>query len=328
MRVLPFINVGLVGCGDHAREVILPALFVTPGVRVIALSDNGPERLALARQMCPAAATSNSFEELCDRTDVDAVIVVATPQIHAAAAARALKNRKHVFVEKPLAATWEEAEMLASIAATAGKVTMVGNNFRFAPAFERVKIVMSDSGFGKAMLLEIRYHASKPRGDRWGLKSPERSFLLSHGSHAIDIALDLFGDRLEVADATIQAEKNSLFGVIRLAAPDGKQCSLCITNGAPHFDIGVSITGSNGSLVEMQSLREVRNFGDPEHFKRIGQIWVPPTLISGFTQPGYAGEMNAFFTAIRSGRFVRPSFADGTRVLAIIDQVLRVTVPT
>jgi predicted dehydrogenase len=316
------IRVGMIGCGAHAREVLLPALRSVPGVIVATLCDNDDDRLDQARSFCPSAWQTKSFEAVCGDRSIDAIVVAATPQVHAAAARAALRRAKHVFVEKPMAVSGAAAEELAALADEAGVVTMVGHNFRFAPAVERMKTIMADKEFGSPALVEIRYFASKPRGSRWGIQSPERSFLLSHGSHAFDIALDLFGDGVVLDDASVRSRNGRQFAAVRLKGPHGCICSVALTNGAPHFDLGVTVVSDRNFVIDMRSLREVRSFGDPDNFKRIGSVWVPSTLPAGFVDAGYAGELSHFFHAIRERTPATPSFRDAQRVSALIDSVL------
>src|SRR5260370_30216618 len=71
-------------------------------------------------------AAYNDFRELLEKQkDLDAVVVCATDNLHAAVSAAAMKKRKHVFCQKPLTHTIHEARRIAEIAAETGVVTQI-----------------------------------------------------------------------------------------------------------------------------------------------------------------------------------------------------------
>src|SRR5438477_11820587 len=71
------VRVGLIGCGELAQRVHLPVLASLPSVKVTALAECDPSRLAQAAALAPAATQYQDWTQLVAADDVDAVIICA-----------------------------------------------------------------------------------------------------------------------------------------------------------------------------------------------------------------------------------------------------------
>ena len=80
--------------------------------------------------------------------DVEALVVATETPQHFLMAEAALRAGKHVFVEKPLAQTPEQAERLVRAADEAGRVLMVGHLLRYHPAFRHVESMARSGELG------------------------------------------------------------------------------------------------------------------------------------------------------------------------------------
>src|SRR5205085_10029401 len=87
-----------------------------------------------AFERCSAQA-----EEVLEAVDVDAVLISNRHSAHAALTVAALRQGKHVFVEKPLALTVDELHSVATALETSSGSLMVGFNRRFAPDYARLR---------------------------------------------------------------------------------------------------------------------------------------------------------------------------------------------
>src|ERR1700733_2216343 len=210
----PQIRVGVIGCGEHASENLLPSLWALSSIKVVAVCDNDPTAVKLAAQRFPQSKPYGDFRDLITNESVDAIVAAAPPQIHREVAAEALERGIHVFVEKPPTVTTEELKILAALANKSGLATGVGHNLRHATASRQLQRRIEDPCFGRPICMDMRYFASKPLGDRWGLNSVLRSFLLSHANHALDLMVFQMG----AADSVSATGTFGPAGSIALAA--------------------------------------------------------------------------------------------------------------
>ncbi len=145
------IRLAVVGVGYWGKNV-LRSLAAVPGARLKTVCDLDPRRLASVAESYPSVATTSSLAEVLSDTEVDAVAVVTPAEGHRAVAEACLRAGKHVFVEKPLTDSSEDAEVLVKAAETAGLTLMVGHLFLFDPA---VRVLLDSVRSGA--IGEVRY---------------------------------------------------------------------------------------------------------------------------------------------------------------------------
>jgi predicted dehydrogenase len=315
------IKIAVVGCGEHSLENLVPSLWSNRLAEIVAFCDPGPDERGRAAELVPWAQRFSSFDAMLDECAIDAVVAAAPPQVHCELARRAMAAGIHVFLEKPPAAHSAELEKLAEDAERFKVTAMVGHNLRYSNASVRMKSEMSEASFGVPEAMEVRYFASKPRGDRWNLSSPVRSFLLSHVSHAIDFMVFHVGDLSEVSACADTSPNGSMTVAIHLKFRKGGVGTLLATNNCPHFSVQGTIIGSGGGYVRMDSLSSVTTFGTSGSSKRNGRIWVEQELNSGSTHAGYFAELDMFLRGIVMGTKVAPSLSDELTVFRALDDI-------
>ena len=105
------IKVGAVGCGYWGPNLIRN-LRQSPDCQLKVICDASEQRLKHMRKLHPDVATTTRFEELINDVELDAVIVATPVRFHYEMAKACLNAGKHVFIEKPMARTVDEAEEL------------------------------------------------------------------------------------------------------------------------------------------------------------------------------------------------------------------------
>jgi predicted dehydrogenase len=113
------LRIGMVGAGKISGAY-LTTLESLGTVRLTAVADLDPHRARAAAARIPGAQVADSVASLLRRTDVDAVLNLTVPAVHAEVAVAALAAGKHVYGEKPLAATREEADAILAAAGAGG----------------------------------------------------------------------------------------------------------------------------------------------------------------------------------------------------------------
>jgi predicted dehydrogenase len=108
------------------------------------------------RRLHPEVATTNHLEELLSDAEIDAVVVATPVRFHYEMAKACLNAGKHVFIEKPMARTVDEAEELVALAERQGLVIMVGHTFLFSPAVRRLKQIVDAGDIGEVQYISAR----------------------------------------------------------------------------------------------------------------------------------------------------------------------------
>src|SRR5262245_23332512 len=117
------LNIGLIGVGGRGAA----NLTAVSGENIVAFCDIDAKTLDKAASQFPQAKTYDDFRKLLEQKNVDAVVVTTPDHTHAAAALMALRLGKHVYCEKPLCHSIDEARALVRAAAEAEVATQMGN---------------------------------------------------------------------------------------------------------------------------------------------------------------------------------------------------------
>lgn len=179
------VKLGVAGVGHFGRFHALKAA-ASPKAQLVGVFDRDPER---ARTVgWEAGAPPLSFEELIAVSE--AIIIACPAEAHYELAAQAIRNGRHVLIEKPIASTLEEADSLAALAEEHEVVLQVGHLERFSAAHGAVSARM-----GKPLYIEaVRVAPFKPRGT-------DVSVILDLMIHDLDLILALVDAPIESVDA-------------------------------------------------------------------------------------------------------------------------------
>jgi predicted dehydrogenase len=149
------IGIGVIGAGywgpKHIRN-----FNELPGTRVTMVSDLDTGRLGAVQALYPGIRTTTDYRQLLSSPDVDAVVVVTPVSTHMRLAGEALQAGKHVLVEKPLAASVKEAELLIQLAAEHDRVLMVGHTFLYNPAVHALRELVQSGALGEIFYIDAQ----------------------------------------------------------------------------------------------------------------------------------------------------------------------------
>src|SRR4030042_3437560 len=123
--------------------------------------------------------------------DVEAIIIATTNNFLVPIALEAMKNKKHVLLEKPGARNPEEFTKLLAAQKKNKVVMRIGYNHRWHSAIMKAKKIVDSKKFGRLMFIRARYGhgAGLGNGNKWGFdpKSAGGGELLDQGCHLIDL---------------------------------------------------------------------------------------------------------------------------------------------
>ena len=153
----PIVRVGLIGCGEISQVAHIPTLgYMSEYFLITYLCDISQQALDHCKNKVVGSVprTTRSPEELCASPDVDVVFVVNSTEYHAAYALLALKNNKHVFIEKPMCLSTHDADAIVAAESQSQGSVMVGYMRRYATAF--IEAVKEIGGLDNILYARVR----------------------------------------------------------------------------------------------------------------------------------------------------------------------------
>src|SRR6476620_4770419 len=109
------VGLGIVGCGELTRKAVLPHLAQPDALklaRVAALCGRSPDRIQPIGQQYHVPRVTADYDELLADEAVEAVLVLTPSRLHFSQAIAAVRAGKHVYVQKPMTETLQEARTL------------------------------------------------------------------------------------------------------------------------------------------------------------------------------------------------------------------------
>ncbi|WNV91695.1 Gfo/Idh/MocA family oxidoreductase [Umezawaea sp. Da 62-37] len=194
------LRVGLVGAGPWATAVHAPGIADHPGTRLTSVWARRPEAAAEIAHAHGAEVASTPDELL---SSVDAVAFAVPPEVQSVIAVKAAQQGKHVILEKPIAATVDEAELLVAAVEQAGVASLVLLTRRYAPETKELLTQLrrtggwagGDAQWLNGALLDGPYSHSPWRH--------ERGALHDLGPHVFDLLDIALGTITDVVSATV-----------------------------------------------------------------------------------------------------------------------------
>ena len=230
------LRVAILGAGHFGRFHALKAA-KGPRTTLVAVHDADPARAALvaAEAGAPALGLAAAIAA------AEAVIVAAPTRFHAALGMAVLEAGRHLFMEKPIAATLAEADALAGLAAARGLVLQVGHIERFSAAF---RAVLAAPGREAALSWEaVRAAPFRPR-------SLDVSVVLDLMIHDIDLVLSLAGEApsaVEAVGARVVSGHPD-FAVARLRFPSGRAAVITASRVSVTMERRLRVLGREGEM--------------------------------------------------------------------------------
>ena len=255
------IRFGILGCGAIAR-FHADAITGIKKAKLIGVADaflDGAQRFAQEYKV----KTYADYNEMLADEDIDAVCICTPSGFHAENAIQALRAKKHVVLEKPMAFTKAEAEAIELEAKKSGCVLTVICQLRFSEDVRRVKQLLAEKALGDLVFCDLYmkywrdqsyYASSNWKGTR---RFDGGGALMNQGIHGVDLLLYLVGGAkvlharnctrlhdIEVEDASVAMLEfeNGAMGVI-----EGSTC-VC-----PGFERRLEINGTKGSVILVES---------------------------------------------------------------------------
>jgi len=251
------MKVGIVGCGFVTQSMHLPNLIELIGRENISLCDISKDLLEKVSKKYGISSTHATEEDLVTRRDIDAVMICTPDALHFAGAMNALKEGKHVFVEKPLCLASRDSSRLIETAKESNLILQVGYNKRFNPGYMAGKqefqgmkdiilirvhnlvdnrriakeLYQIETGTvpeeaGAAISKETERQIQLELGDVDALSREAYLFLLFVTSHYLDALRGIFGDPASALYTDVWKVRGKVNLVSTLLYPNGTRCNI------------------------------------------------------------------------------------------------------
>jgi predicted dehydrogenase len=186
------IKVAIIGAGEIAKKVHIPAFLSNKQVDLVALVDINKEKGERITKKFGIKKCFSSINELFEQQDVDAVSICTPPNTHAEIALKAFNYGAHVLCEKPLATTVDDGKAMFEASLRKEKILMVGFHLRFRPNYERAKNLIQRGLLGHVYTVEGNLLTPNPLltwgKSEWFFKPETGGGVLSDiGPHVFDL---------------------------------------------------------------------------------------------------------------------------------------------
>ena len=196
------ISWGFIGCGEVTEKKSGPAFNEVSGSHVEAVMSRTEEKARSYAERHRIKKWYTDPNELITDTDVSAIYIATPPSSHATFAIMAMRAGKPVYVEKPLAASYEDCVRINRVSEQTGIPCFVAYYRRYLPYFQRVKEIIVNGVIGKIINVQIRF--SVPPRDLdykstdhlpWRLQPDVAGggYFYDLAPHQLDLIQELFG---------------------------------------------------------------------------------------------------------------------------------------
>lgn len=323
------IRVGLIGFGYWGPN-LARNFAESDGATVVAVADLNDARLAVARRRYPGVRTTTNPAEVIDAPDIDAIAIATPVSSHFQLGSAALAAGKHVLIEKPLAASADEARRLIDLAAARRRVLLVDHTFIYSGPVAKIRELMTTGQLGDPYYYDsVRVNLGLFQHDvnvLWDLAVHDLSIMeyvlgrepcevsatgLAHvAGHPANVAfLTLFFDAPLIAHihvnwmAPVKVRRTLLGASRRMVVYD----DLDPADPVKIYDRGIDITEDPAKIYQMMV------------DYRTGDMWAPTTD----RREALRLEVEHFLSCIRDGVAPRTDGEAGLRVVRILEAASR-----
>jgi predicted dehydrogenase len=326
-RAVKTIRIGVIGAG-FGKAVHVPAFRSDERVEIVAIAASSDESARRAAMEVGIERATGDWRTIVDAPDIDAISIALPPLAQVQVARRAIAKRKHVFLEKPLAATLVQARALAAAAKKARIVHAIDFEFPEIPAWRKARELLPQIGAVRNVVVQWHFetYAHRTRSDSWKLRPSDAGGTLNHFvSHVfhnlewlvgpiarLSARLSASGGIPEVIVDLLLTFKSGIPGTVAVSANTpagpghvvelfGERGTLTLRNPGPKYFEGFSLTlGTRDAVTNVPVQRLAQ-----DRIEVVGSL------------------ARRFVDAIVTRSVVEPNIVHGLRVQTLIDAARR-----
>jgi predicted dehydrogenase len=331
------VRIGIVGsrfvANAHAQ-----AIRQVPGAELVAAASPNPDHIWEFHRRWEVPHVFQDYYDMIGSDLIDAITVACPNDLHASVTFAAAQNKKHVFVDKPLALTLQECDRMIDACKAAGVVLMYGENLCFAPKYVRAKQLADEGALGDVYYVrQLECHYGPHAGWFWDVDRSGGGVLMDMGCHSIAYCRWVF-DNAPVE--SVYADVGNFVHAERTRGDDHSTVIIRFAPTAAHprgglgvaenswaraggLDDRAEIYGSNGLTVADIARGGALHTYSAEGYGYAGEKapWTRGWTWSSFEEGwnyGFPQEIAHFVDCIENGKTPMLTGEDGRAVLEII----------
>lgn len=300
------LGVAVIGVGFWGKNHVR-VFSELPETQLIAVCDRDLERAKTMAGQYGVEAYGDS-RKLLKRDDVEAVSICTWTTAHAVEAMRALRNEKHVLVEKPIASTIREARRVVDFAKQRDRRLMVGFIERFNPSVQRAKDILRKGNIGELV------SATAKRVSQWPERVGDVGVVKDYAIHEIDIMRKIFEEDPKTVYAiagNLKHTKYEDYAQIMLTFKRGKAAFIEANWLTPDKIRSLTLTGSD-SILSLNYLTQEISIESLTKTLKPRYEWKEPLKL----------ELQHFANSILKDKEPEVTGADGLKALIIAEAAL------
>lgn len=254
------IGVGFVGTGNFSRATLLPILARNRSFDLVALASNDGLRAEFCSKKFSIPMITTEVDTLINNDEVDLVCVANRHSQHADLVVKALKAKKDVFVEKPLAINEQQLQKIQRAAAESSGLVFVGLNRCFSNLGKVFKSEIKKASGSVQFLYRINSQANKG----WFSEANEGGAFIGEFSHFFDFINWAIGGKkvnsIDAFPANAELPKENLSVVIRFDG--GHSCTFIFTtSGTASYSKELIEAFFDGKVIQLVDFKTLTSTG-------------------------------------------------------------------
>ena len=253
------IKAGVIGCGAIAQACHIPGYIKNPKTELIAIADISKKNLNEAGKNFGIKRHYLNYHKMLENEELDAVSICGPNNLRLEMIKAAAEKGVHIFCEKPMCCTLEEAQKIKEVLKKNKVKMMIGFTHRLLSGNIKAREIIRKGEIGHPFMMRIRFANMGPYID-WQAKSnwfynPSKAgggVLLDTGIHAIDLCKYFMGHISQVSAHVATLFKNTKVDnnalIILNFADKGMGCIEVSWTSPPGFT-GIEIYGRKGAII-------------------------------------------------------------------------------
>ena len=323
------IKIGIIGCGWATENLHVPALRRAGCYRIVAVADVDRQRAISLAGRTGISQWFNEPSQLIEHSEVEAVAVCVPPDHHVSLAVDALGAGKHVFIEKPMALTMEQADRLVAVAKLSPRKVLIGFNLRWHRLVRECRQMMNANAIGSLIAMRTTFTNAllhNPTSPAWRKdRTCGGGVIYDLAVHHFDLWRCLLSSEVQELSVSCRSDDwHDEAAVISARMANGILVSSVFAHGTTD-DHQVELYGSDGklhlSLYRHDGLQVYRN-GESSLTKMSRQLAgvtrTLPAAVAALRNGGeifssYDAQWKHFYDCVRAGATIDCSIEDGWR---------------